>query len=151
MAAVPRGPVTCHSRALTCHLPLSCTQAETFVALEGALAFFTWPHQGDTASPGTEPGAPQCHILQPGGAVRAVVVEVGQWHAMTAAPRALGYPGHAIVMEISGHRFDPAAAGKTLAPFAPALEGGINGDPAYFAEQLLPLCPRAGATSTLAH
>eukprot|EP00964_Phaeocystis_antarctica_P057435 scaffold33992_cov59-Phaeocystis_antarctica.AAC.5 len=70
-----------------------------------------------------------------------MVVEVGQWHAMTAAPRALGYPGHAVVMEISGHRFDPAAAGKTLAPFAPALEGGINGDPSYFAEQLLPLCP----------
>ena len=62
-----------------------------------------------------------------------------------------GYPGHAIVMEISGHRFDPAAAGKTLAPFAPALEGGINGDPAYFAEQLLPLCPRAGTASTLVH
>ena len=39
-----------------------------------------------------------------------MVVEVGQWHAMTAAPMALGYPGHAIVMEISGHRFDPALA-----------------------------------------
>ena len=66
-----------------------------------------------------------------------MVVEVGQWHAMTAAPMALGYPGHAIVMEISGHRFDPAAAGKTLAPFAPAIsrddELPAKPDPAAFA------------------
>ena len=59
-----------------------------------------------------------------------------------AAPRSLGYPGHAVVLEMSGHRFNPAEAGKTLAPFAPALDGGLNGDPDYFTEQLLPLCKR---------
>lgn len=62
---------------------------------------------------------------------------------MTAAPRSLGYSGHAIVLETSGHRYDPAAPAKTLASWAPHADGGRGGEGDYFRQSLLPLCPTA--------
>lgn len=109
--------------------------AETFVCLDGALAFFIW-----TRAESREP-KPRCHVIRPGGEVRALIVESGEWHAMTALPRAFGGPGHAVVLEMSGHSYAPGGAAKTIASFAP--QGDVangNGDRRYFEEQLLPLC-----------
>ncbi|KAK3284012.1 hypothetical protein CYMTET_8312 [Cymbomonas tetramitiformis] len=105
--------------------------AETFVVLHGALLFFTFDPDGSS---------PLCHILSPTGNARAIVVEKGEWHAMTAAPTSLGYPGEAIVFETSGHKFDLSVPTKVLATFAPSGPGGIEGDPNYFAAKLIPLC-----------
>eukprot|EP01037_Dinobryon_pediforme_P018178 gene18178-18428_t len=60
---------------------------------------------------------------------------------MTAAPPELGWPGHAVIFEMSGHYYDPLKSTKVLAPFAPKFGDGLDGDPTYFA-QLLRLCPR---------
>ena len=60
--------------------------SETFVILSGALAFFTFGHEEDK-------GTPKCHILGPESRMRGIAVEAGEWHAMTAAPKSLGYPG----------------------------------------------------------
>ena len=111
--------------------------AESFVVLAGALAFFTFDAQA--------PHAPACHVLAPHGPLRGIVVEAREWHAMAAAPRALGYPGHAIVFETSGHTYDAAGAGaKLLAPWAPHGDGGLGGDAEHFAG-LFAACPRAPA------
>ena len=56
--------------------------SEAFVILSGELAFFTF----------TEDGTPTCHILSDKGK-KAIIVEAGQYHAMTAAPTMLGYSG----------------------------------------------------------
>jgi len=111
--------------------------AETFVALSGALAFFTF----------TSNGTATCHVLDDGlsgGTVRAIVIEKNEWHAMTAAPSALGYPGFAIVFETSGHYYNKTAATKVLAPFAPHDDEGIDGDKVYF-QGLIATCPKATA------
>lgn len=94
--------------------------SEDFVALDGALAFFTF----------TEGGVPSCHILSDGrfSKTRALIIEKNQWHAMTAAPKSLGYPGHAIIFEISGHFYNSSDTTKILAPFAPHDSTGLNGD-----------------------
>lgn len=42
----------------------------------------------------------------------AMIVERGQYHAMTAAPVELGYPGYSIIFEISGHVYNPSANTK---------------------------------------
>lgn len=114
--------------------------SETFVTVDGALAFFTWPNASLTNH--HEAGRPQCHIIQPGGDTRALIVEPHHWHAMTAAPKSLGYPGHAIVFESSAHNFDTKVRAKLLSPFAPLPSDLAEGDPTYFIETLLPLCPR---------
>eukprot|EP00240_Pyramimonas_obovata_P013616 CAMPEP_0118943548 /NCGR_PEP_ID=MMETSP1169-20130426/38534_1 /TAXON_ID=36882 /ORGANISM="Pyramimonas obovata, Strain CCMP722" /LENGTH=245 /DNA_ID=CAMNT_0006888829 /DNA_START=36 /DNA_END=773 /DNA_ORIENTATION=+ len=111
--------------------------SETFVILSGALAFFTFGHEEDS-------GTPQCHILGPESRMRGIAVEAGEWHAMTAAPKSLGYPGRAIVFETSGHKYNPKVSTKVLAPWVPAHEDGLNGSPEYFLETLLPLCPKFG-------
>jgi len=121
-----------------------------FVVLEGALAFFTYPEHDKSAV--------TCHVLhnlpmpttfsstQSGNkeakapSDRAIIVEKGQWHAMTAAPTSLGWPGHAIIFETSGHLFDTSKPTKTLAPFAPIVGDGLNGDPNYFVD-ILKHCP----------
>ena len=57
--------------------------SESFVVLDGDLAFFVF----------NDEGVPVCHILSNSNAdatKRAIVVEAGQWHAMTAAPKKLG-------------------------------------------------------------
>jgi hypothetical protein len=41
-----------------------------------------------------------------------VVVEKGVWHAMAAAPVELGYPGHAVIFETSGHSYDNSKSTK---------------------------------------
>ena len=117
--------------------------SETFVPLDGAIAFFTWPNASRTDL--NAPGSAQCHIIQPGGDTRALIVEPHHWHAMTAAPKSLGYPGHAVVFETSAHNFDTKVRAKLLAPFAPRPADLAEGDPTYFIEKLLPLCPRAKA------
>lgn len=74
---------------------------EVFVVLEGALSFFTFSFpQGDVEEP-----VVTCHILSHDEAgERAIIVEKGEYHAMAAAPPSLGYPGNAIIFEISGHK-----------------------------------------------
>ena len=106
--------------------------SETFVCLDGALALFTFSSDGAEAT---------CTVLSSGGKP-ALVAEAGTWHAMASAPRALGWPGHAVILELSGHLYRPTNS-KLLAPFAPSLNDGLDGEPAYF-EHLFSLCPRAG-------
>lgn len=100
--------------------------SEAFYIVEGSLAFFTFSESGDKVD---------CHILssnpQHKEGVRVIIVEKGQWHAMTAAPRSMGYPGHAIIFETSGHKFEASKPTKTLAPFAPVGDT-LNGDPGTF-------------------
>lgn len=45
---------------------------------------------------------------------RALIVEKNGWHAMTAAPVELGYPGYAVIFEISGHTYDTSKATKVM-------------------------------------
>ena len=167
------------------------------------LAFFTFTvEEGQGA--GAAPVDVTCHLLGPHVRTRGIIVEQREWHAMTAAPASLGYPGaclalvlalgaqrsplvgpsrpspselapallpfavlrrsrglrrvrravlccavcvcvcagHAIVMESSGHVFDPHVSTKILAPWTASADSA-NGDPHYFLEQLLPLCARA--------
>eukprot|EP01041_Mallomonas_annulata_P007078 gene7078-14398_t len=104
--------------------------SETFVILEGALAFFTFTKDNFQ---------PICTILTP-TTIPSIIIEKGEYHAMTTAPMYNGYPGYAIIYEISGHTFDPKISSKTLAPFAPSVNNGLDGDPVYFQEKLLPLC-----------
>ena len=114
--------------------------AETFVALSGALAFFTF----------TANGTATCHILHDGhsgGTARAIVIEKNEWHAMTAAPKALGYVGFAVVFETSGHYYNKTAATKVLAPFAPHDEEGVDGDKVYF-QDIIATCPKASVSSS---
>ena len=121
-------------------------------------------------------GEPACHILSNSNSdatKRAIVVEAGQWHAMTAAPKKLGrtnsdisycclvkscpfnsdvslhppsnnyctgYQGHAFILEMSGHYYSSASKTKRLASFAPIVNDGLDGDPKYFEDELLPLC-----------
>ena len=67
--------------------------SEVFQILDGALAFFTF----------TNDGVPTCHILSSTGENnKAIIVEKKVYHGMTAAPKSMGYPGHAIVFENSG-------------------------------------------------
>jgi cupin fold WbuC family metalloprotein len=129
--------------------------SEAFVILDGALAFFTF--QGTFASIhrsfklsclrnrvccGIEDGQAKCHVITSSGSKqdKAIIVEAKQYHAMTAAPKSLGYPGHAIVFEISGHKYDASKPTKSLAPFAPALNDGLDGHPDYYAK-ILEKCP----------
>lgn len=107
--------------------------SEVFSILDGALAFFTF----------TDDGIPTCHILSSQGeGDKAIIVEKKQYHGMTAAPISLGYPGHAVVFENSGHSFDPSKKTKVTAKFAPVImkEWGIDGDADYF-NKILKLCP----------
>ena len=103
--------------------------SEAFVILDGELAFFTF----------TTDGAATCHILS-ADKTPAIIVEAGQFHAMTAAPASLGYRGHAVVFENSGHVYDPKTSSKALAPFAPSLNDGLDGDQEYF-KKILEKCP----------
>lgn len=116
--------------------------SEAFVVLKGALAFFTYSPDGSEI---------RCNVLTDGAVVRgnsnsnsdrAIIVEKNQWHAMTAAPTTLGYPGVAIIFEMSGHKYDTSVPTKVLAPFAPVYGDGLNGDPVYF-DKILKLCPKA--------
>mmetsp|Transcript_13255 Transcript_13255/g.25403 ORF Transcript_13255/g.25403 Transcript_13255/m.25403 type:complete len:273 (+) Transcript_13255:300-1118(+) len=109
--------------------------AENFVVLDGALAFFTFEVKEGGGSP-----RPKCHILGPNARDRGIVIETGEWHAMTAAPTSMGYPGRAIVFEAGGLQFDPSISTKTLAPWTDNPDEGLNGNPTYYAETLLPLC-----------
>lgn len=77
---------------------------QAFVILDGALAFFTF----------NDLGMGKCHVLDSSGSDRVIIVEKGEWHAMTAAPPSLGYPGHAVIFETSGHTFDTSKATKVI-------------------------------------
>ncbi len=76
--------------------------------LDGALAFFTFNDDGTNS---------ECHILSALSVQSsrdksksynaAIIVEKGQYHAMTAAPPDLGWPGYSIIFENSGHKYDP--------------------------------------------
>ena len=118
--------------AVHCHL----TYAETFVVLDGALAFFTWEADSRDGQ------VFHCTVLTPGAGSRAIVVEAGTYHAMTALPASLGGPGHALVFETSGHTFRQMDQNKNLAPWAPFADQGNDGDPDYFTSVLLPRCRR---------
>jgi len=110
---------------------------EVFVAISGELAFFTFsPPQGGATKP-----TATCHIISTSG-TRLLVVPRGEHHAMTAAPRSMGYSGRALVMEASGHTFDPRIQTKFLHPaFGASLDGqdGLRED----FKQLLLSCPSA--------
>lgn len=47
-----------------------------------------------------------------GGRNAVIVIERGQYHALTAAPKSLGYAGYSVVFEASGRKFDPAVSTK---------------------------------------
>lgn len=49
---------------------------------------------------------------QPSLSNPSIIVEKGVWHAMTAAPPELGWPGHAVIFEMSGHYYDPLKSTK---------------------------------------
>ncbi len=121
--------------------------SEAFVVLQGALAFFTFSDDGDVIkcdvlSNNHQHSDSRSHAFA--AVNHAIVVEKMQWHAMTAAPSELGWPGYAVVFETSGHRYDTSRTSKTLAPFAPAYGfDGLNGDPSYFVDYLLPHCSSA--------
>ena len=105
--------------------------------MEGALAFFTFSDTGNSI---------ECTIIQStvsNHSNKEIIVEAGQYHAMTAAPKVLGYPGHAIVFENSGHLYEPGKSVKTYAQFAPPIDSGFNGNPEYYEKTLLPLCKHA--------
>lgn len=123
--------------------------SETFVVLQGALAFFVFSedgsniqchilHDGSFSRPGTTANPKKSFIAVPNS--RAIIIEKGQYHAMTAAPMEFGWPGYAVVFETSNHRYDPSLPKKTMASFSPVFDGGRNGDPHYFS-QILSLCP----------
>lgn len=105
--------------------------SEAFVILEGALAFFTFNDNGDV----------KCNVITSEGTEidKAIIIEAKQWHAMTAAPKEMGYPGHAIVFEISGHKFEANKPTKALASFAPSKNNGLDGDEEYF-NKILKTC-----------
>ena len=111
--------------------------SEIFIVVEGALAFFTFNEDGSSIN---------CYIIDNGdidgksNTDRAIIVEAGQYHALTSAPKALGYPGHAVVFEISGHYYDRTRVVKTMAPFAPSKNNGLNGDAAYYESTLFKTC-----------
>jgi hypothetical protein len=137
--------------------------AQTFVILEGALAFFTFSDDGvqvncTIISAGGAGGSPRRALRQrkarrrkDEGAEtakvveskenRVLIVEKGQYHGMAAAPVELGWPGYAIVFETSGHVLDIARNNKVLAPFAPVNADPSNGEPDYYTRKLYPLCP----------
>ena len=48
--------------------------------------------------------------------------------------------GRAIIFEAGGLRYDPTISTKTLAPWIEHPDKGMNGDPKYFLDTLLPLC-----------
>ena len=52
----------------------------------------------------------------------------------------VGYQGHAVILEMSGHFYSSNSKTKRLAPFAPIVNEGLDGEPKYFEETLLPLC-----------
>jgi len=83
------------------------------MVLHGALALFTFNSNGSDIrcnilhnihnSIGTAPTVPVQQVM---------IIEKQQWHGLTAAPTALGYPGQAIVFETNGRMFDPATTSK---------------------------------------
>ena len=140
---------------------------KAFIVLHGALALFTFNSNGSDItcnilhnihhSTGSTPTTVPVQ--------QVMVVEKQQWHGLTAAPSALGYTGQAIVFETNGRMFDPATTTKvnnsystmtsfikcllkimlscnvkTLAPFAPIYESGVDGDPSYYAK-IIKYCP----------
>ena len=107
--------------------------SEVFQILDGDLAFFTF----------TDKGVATCNILSSSSnGNKAIIVEKKSYHGMTAAPKAMGYSGYAIVFENSGHNFNPNKNTKKLAPWATSTksEYGLDGDSTYFSE-ILKLCP----------
>ena len=81
---------------------------KAFVALKGALAFFTFSSDGKEV---------KCTVLSniqssSKPVTPSIIVEKGVWHAMTAAPPELGWPGHAVIFEMSGHFYEPKKATK---------------------------------------
>jgi hypothetical protein len=92
---------------------LSFTQA--FVILQGALAFFTFTETGEVTCNVLSNTTPAVDKPTPSSVAaedRALIVEKNGWHAMTAAPVELGYPGYAVIFEISGHTYDTSKATK---------------------------------------
>lgn len=112
---------------------------EVFVALEGYMAFFTFDKEGKE---------PTCHILSPQSheGVRLIVVEKGGYHALTAAPSSMGYPGHAVVMESSAHLLEPHKVTKFLSAHYSSENSGQDGVKSDF-DLLLKFCPVAPAIS----
>jgi hypothetical protein len=110
------------------------------VVLEGALAFFTFSEDGSqvdchvlsnvpSSLPSFNISSPQSFPVvgrhngtrssrtlrsasRPNEHDVAIIVEKGQYHAMTAAPLELGYPGYSVIFEISAHKYDPAVNTK---------------------------------------
>ena len=78
---------------------------QTFIVMDGALAFFTFSDDGSSVN---------CNVLNSlsSESDRVMIVEKKQYHAMTAAPASMGWPGHAIVFETSGHKYDASISSK---------------------------------------
>lgn len=77
------------------------------------MAFFTFSESGEAA----------CFVIHDlsSDADRAIVVEKNVWHAMTAAPASMGWPGYAVVFESSGHTYDPTKKVKVSLTLTTAL------------------------------
>jgi cupin fold WbuC family metalloprotein len=113
--------------------------AESFIVLEGALAFFTFEKDSLESA--------KCHIITLDklkgleDPTKMIVAEKGQWFAMTAAPTSMGYPGYAVTVETSGHFYNPKKGTKLLATFVKQPADGVDGDPKLYEDSLLKLCP----------
>lgn len=106
---------------------------EVFSSLEGSLAFFTFDDAGLV---------PTCHIITSSGpGARLMVMQRGKYHAMTAAPRQMGYPGHAVVLETAAHKLQPHKVTKFLSPHFDTLNNGLDGIKSDF-DEFLKLCPQ---------
>ena len=111
--------------------------SEAFVIMKGSLAFFTF----------NDDGKPTCQILRAAdddidasnNSNRAIIIEKNTWHAMTAWPHSSTKA--AVIFEISAHLYDPKKQTKLLAPWTTSMNDGLDGDPRYFEDELLPLCP----------
>ena len=107
---------------------------EVFVSISGALAFFTFDIIGKE---------PTCQIISGDKAgTRLVVVPKNGYHAMTAAPKSMGYPGVAVVLESSAHKFKVNKPTKFLSSHYSTENNGQDGTEKDFTE-LLTYCPSA--------
>lgn len=108
--------------------------AETFIILDGALSVFTFD----------KTLTPSCHVLHAlpskTHSDRAIIIEKNVYHGLTAAPKELGYPGYAIIFDLSGHKYERNKPTKLLADFASSKNNGLDGDPDFY-KKIFRYCP----------
>ena len=111
------------SPALCAFAARTLTPRRSLGAVQGVLAFFTFTvEEGQGA--GAAPVDVTCHLLGPHVRTRGIIVEQREWHAMTAAPASLGYPGAylALVLALGAQRSPPVGPSRpSPSELAPAL------------------------------